>query len=206
MERYSDDDLPPPLVLRRVCVHMRCRETAIGASGKRCRKHHAAFMRAWRAERRVRGESTAPTSRTAPSASPEAIRARVKTSRSRAKGLLQPGPCSVCGSRETVSQAIVALWPSGAAGALLWGHRGCRQTIIEGDRERRVAQEEQAQRRAYASTLEQTLARLETLDPAVIARLCSQAGRGPIQLHAESPLYRQRLATLINRYLSVLAS
>lgn len=192
-----DDDSPLRHALRRVCVHATCRETAIGTDAKRCRKHHAAYIRAWRAARRTKSEIISPPSRPTSSSAPEAVRERVRTSRARVRGTLKPLPCAVCGARE----GVVALRPSDPTGPIVWGHRGCRATIVGGDRERRAASAVRTALEAQASFLDTALSKLLTLPNDVVVQLRAKAGTGPFTIRAESPLYQQRLAMLVEGYL-----
>ncbi len=185
-------------MLRRVCVVAECRETAMGRAAKRCARHHREAMRAWRARRRAAGASTAPTAPTAPSASPEAVRERVRLSRARARGAIQPGPCAACGVR----RGVVALRVRAADTKPVWGCRGCRAAIVgtaQAVRDDRDAREVAAR---TADALEATLARIAELPADVVATLEAEATGGSLPSRPGSPLYLQRLAILVRKYVN----
>jgi hypothetical protein len=195
--------------LRRRCAKRRCPEPAQPGGSKRgalCLFHHAARMRRWRARRRAAGKPVAGASKTAPSSSAEAVRARKALSRARQAGAVTPEPCRACRS---VSGVVATHPDSDEPNSTVWACRSCRSQLVAGTIERKLDHaEEIAQQRAQAEFAElcgSIVAIVDALPAGIAAELRTAAATGfswPAPLG--SPLWIQRLArsysTWLERY------
>jgi hypothetical protein len=201
--------------LQRSCARRSCRLDARPA-GKLCRDHHAEAMRTWRKLRKLAGLPLAGATRTAPSSSPPAVLARVKLHRNPER---QPGPCAACRKRDGVVGAHID--PSDP-GAITWCCRGCRHTLVLGQRQRREdeaadaalarqrreAEESEraaiAQRAAVVANWRSAIERLASEPAEVVAAIRAEAAsfRG-MRLTEDSQMFRQRLAQLAERHFSI---
>lgn len=157
-------------------------------------------MREWRAKRRKAGVVTDRPEATRASSSRGAVSARVQLHRKRKRGQVLPTICAACGiGRQVVGNRIDPDRPD----AVVWACRGCRFEIIKGIKERRAAAEREAierwERQVAANEMTAALALIESLVPAIADALRLAASRGPfgITLSPASPLFQQRLASLI---------
>jgi hypothetical protein len=198
--------------LQRSCARRSCRLDARPA-GKLCRDHHAEAMRAWRKLRTLAGLPIAGATRGAPSSSAAAVLARVKLHRDPER---KPGPCAACRKRDDVVAAHID--PSDPA-AITWACRGCRHTLVLGQRQRREdealdaalarqrleeAERERAaseQRAAVVADWRSAIERLATEPADVVAAIRTEAAsfRG-MRLAEDSQMFRQRLAQLAERH------
>jgi hypothetical protein len=185
--------------LRRRCAKRRCPESAqLGGSkrGALCLFHHAARMRLWRARRRAAGKPVAGASKTAPSSSTEATRARKVLSRARQTGAVTPEPCRACRS----ASGVIAAHPDPDEPAkTVWACRSCRSQLVAGAIERKRDDAEEAARRSaqvdFADLCSSVVAIVDALPPAVAAELRTAASAGfSWPAKPGSPLWIQRLA------------
>jgi hypothetical protein len=185
--------------LRRRCCVRRCPEPAqLGGSkrGALCLAHHAARMRLWRARRRAAGKSVSGASKTAPSSSAEATRARKALSRVRRTGAVTPEPCRACRS----VSGVVATHPDpDLPSTIVWACRACRSQLVAGTVERkRDDARELVQQRAQAEFAELCGIVVTVVDalPAVVAAGLRAAAATGYSWPARpgSPLWVQRLA------------
>jgi hypothetical protein len=192
--------------LRRRCCVRRCPEPAqLGGSkrGALCLAHHAARMRLWRARRRAAGKSVSGASKTAPSSSAEAIRARKALSRARQRGAVTPEPCRACRS---VSGLIATHPDPDEPSKIVWACRPCRSQLVAGTVERkRDDARELAQQRAQAEFAElcgSVVTIVDALPPAIAAELRAAASTGySWAARTGSPLWVQRLAQVYTAWL-----
>jgi hypothetical protein len=198
--------------LQRSCARRTCPLDARPA-GKLCRDHHAEAMRAWRKARTLAGLPIAGATRTAPSSSPPAVLARVRLHRDAER---EPGPCAACRKRDGVVAARID--PSDP-GAITWCCRGCRHTLVLGQRQRRedealtaaLARQrlEEAERErvaidkraAVVANWRSAIERLASEPAEVVAAIRAEAAsfRG-MRLTEDSQMFRQRLAQLAERH------
>jgi len=184
--------------LRRSCVHVGC-DDAARPGGKNCRAHHAATVRRWRKVRRDAGRPTAPSK-------PASSQGRVALYRSLAYGMLTKGACEACGA---ASEAVIGLRIGPTPLDVAWACRGCRAAVLKGRADRDAEDRAAAVARAYVlpeavQRRKSMIDRLDELSPAVAASLRAEAARGPLgmTLSADSPMYRQRLAALVEKRLN----
>ena len=193
--------------LRRRCAKRRCPEPAqLGGSkrGALCLFHHAARMRLWRARRRAAGKPVAGASKTAPSSSPEATRARKALSRARQNGAVTAEPCRACRS----VSGVVATHPNPDEPAMtVWACRSCRSQLVAGTLERkRDDADEVARQRAqgeFAELCENVMAIVDALPAEVAAELRAAASTSfSWAARPGSPLWVQRLARSYSAWLN----
>jgi hypothetical protein len=155
-------------------------------------------MRLWRAQRRAAGKPVAGASKTAPSSSVEAVRARKALSRARQTGAVTPEPCRACRS----VSGVVATHPDPDEPAkTVWACRSCRSQLVAGaiERNRDDAEEVVRQRvqAEFAELCESVVGILDALPAAVAADLRAAASTGfSWPARPGSPLWIQRLARL----------
>jgi hypothetical protein len=176
-------------------------------------------MRKWRAERRkavAKGqigtpEKPASSSPTATSTRNAWIARRVALKDALDRKKFKAGPCvGGCGNPHV--RATFETDPDPAATGLarfagvVWLCRGCRHTYL--NRAQREAAERAAaiadaeSRAQYARSLESAVLTFEQLPPDVQSALTQQAQIGPrgMRLNTESPLFKQRLAKLVEEH------
>jgi hypothetical protein len=191
--------------LRRRCAKRRCPEPAqLGGShrGALCLLHHAARMRLWRARRRAAGKPIAGASKTAPSSSTEATRARKALSRARQTGAVIAEPCRACRS---VSGVIATHPDPDEPTKTVWACRACRSQLVAGtiERKRDAAAEVERQRAhtAFAEMCGNIDGIVASLPTEIAAALHDTATRsGPFGHNRPGqPIYTQML---VRAYLS----
>jgi hypothetical protein len=195
----SDEGREGESGLRRRCAKRRCPEPAQPGGSRRgalCLFHHAARMRRWRTRRHAAGKSVAGASKTAPSSSADAVRARKALSRARQTGSVTPEPCRACRS----VSGVVATHPDPDDRAkTVWACRACRSQLVAGaiERKRDDAREIQRQRdhAPFAEMCSNIADMVAALPTEIAAALYETAARsGPFgRCRPGQPIYTQML-------------